>query len=194
LVNKKTYLEQKVTLVANEPKEVFFNDFEPTVISVENQGTGKIYAYTKSNITNVLFDIEILPGEKKTICKPLGQKYIYLLSVGDGVNYGWGTALITSAESGINPDNIEGIKDVKVVPQEFVPVKLTLVAHSSWIVKSKPGYVACISTALTDLVVGNGYAVGEVWKGNYSAGVPMYFDQGIRLLSETGGVVYIVYK
>jgi hypothetical protein len=194
MVDKRTYLEQKVDLVANEAKEVFFNEFDPTLISIENMGTGKIYAYTKSNVSVDLFDIEILPGEKKTICKPQGQRYIYLLSVGDGTNYGWGTAMIISAEGQINPDNLEGIKDVKVVPQEFRPVKITLTANNSFLVKTKPGYVASISTALTDLLVGNGYEAGEVWKGNYGGGVPMYFNQDIRLISATGGVVYVVYK
>ena len=194
-VNPSTYLEQKVSLIANVPSEVFFNEFAPTVITVENLGTGKIYAYTKSNVSADLFDEEILPGEKKTIYKPLGQRYLYLLSVGDGTNYGWGTALITSAESGIDAGNLEGLKNVKVVPQEFTPKEITLGAGSTqFLVKSSAGFIAAIYTALSDLVVVNGYAGGTVWIGNYAGGQPMYLDQDIRLSSATGGKVYIVYK
>jgi hypothetical protein len=73
----------------------------------------------------------------------------------------------------------------------YTPVKVVLVAGIDNVIKNISGYVICIKTDLTDLIVKDG--ITEVYSGNYS-GLPMVFNTSIILNSATGGNAYIVYK
>ncbi len=81
---------------------------------------------------------------------------------------------------------------ISVVEPQLTAYKVVLSAGVASDIKTSPGYIYAINTALNDLLVLDDTVV--VWGGNYTAGTPFYNSTSIKLSSATGGTAYIVIK
>jgi hypothetical protein len=85
------------------------------------------------------------------------------------------------------------IGSVNEVPAKFTASMQTIAAAGSITVKATAGYIAKITTSLTDLIIINGTTQIWVTGGSVDFNNPVYCDTSIVLSSVTGGSVSIEY-
>jgi hypothetical protein len=77
-IRKETQRSQKIILLSQAMKEVFFNDTLPNSFQIRNNGTGIIYLSSGAQVNKNVFEIQINAGGTRVYTNPKGLKYLYL--------------------------------------------------------------------------------------------------------------------